>query len=1229
MPPQNTFNMYIMAVIPLVRGISIFYLMAENETLSPRENRRTTLALLTTGAIDPNNRSIWIGVAAACRDFDANLICYPGRLVQSPIEFEAQRNVIYRMVDAQTVDGIVLMGGLNAWMTIEETHAFLARFRPIPIVTTGIILDGIPGVSVDNYHGMREVVAHLVAVHDRRRIAFIRGQMNHQEAHDRYQAYLDVLREYHIPLDPDLIYQGNFKESGGVQGVEALLDERKVDFDALVAASDNMAIGAMKTLQARGLRIPGDVAIAGLNGEDQGLVISPPLTTAPLHFYEQAYQATRMVLALLEGKTVPPKVILPTHLVVRQSCGCPDPLVTHAQITPHTEKLDSFTEEIRLLDQLLYGEAVPQLELPEDDPARHAFPELLKKFKAESQGKPCCDFIAHFTETIQKTANTNDDFSRWHEIISIMRQFAISQLPDPVSRLRIENLVQQARVVLGESARRYYAYRLIQADDKLHILGEISQSLSVTTSQADLIDVLERSLRLLNIPSCYLFLYENPAEPVGLARFVFAYENHCRVPIEAENAVFPNYQLLPPGLLSDKDLHDLVVEPIFFREDQLGYAVFEANPREEAIYEILGGQISASLKRTLLAERSDRLFNEALEARKNAEQANLLKSRFLSMVSHELRTPLALIVGTIEMMQQEESTGSSPPLPAGYRQDMDTIHTSSKHLFRLIGDVLDLASDQAGELHLVREPLDLSSLIHEVATLGKSMAREKNLQWHEQFPPNLPLVWGDRTRLRQVIINLLSNAVKFTERGFVSLVVGSDAGYVRVEISDSGMGIPPAEQTTIFDEFRRSERSVARGYGGMGLGLAITRRLVELHGGQIGVRSSGEDEGGSTFYFSLPSMAGPGEADCQRERRRSTVLLLVEGGSNGQRLQTHLQLKGFTVEVVDVSCQPDWLGQVVSLPPGAVVLDFQPARERGWELMQLIKQNLATRDIPVVFYSLSAERASGSVLEMDYLTKPIGPQELAQALECLGLKDKREAQTVLVVDDDPRVLDMHVRMLESQLDCRILKAHGGAEALEILEREALGLVLLDLMMPEVDGFEVLRVMREKDVTRRVPVIVLSAQILTAHDMQRLQEGVAAILGKGLFDVPEILSQVEAALNHNKRLGSQASRTVREAMAYIHEHYAEPITRGKLAAHVAMTERYLTHCFREELGITPTTYLNRYRVKQARLLLECGDRSMTEVAMSCGFSESSYFNRVFRQEVGVSPGAYQRGERPNK
>jgi AraC-like DNA-binding protein len=198
-----------------------------------------------------------------------------------------------------------------------------------------------------------------------------------------------------------------------------------------------------------------------------------------------------------------------------------------------------------------------------------------------------------------------------------------------------------------------------------------------------------------------------------------------------------------------------------------------------------------------------------------------------------------------------------------------------------------------------------------------------------------------------------------------------------------------------------------------------------------------------------------------------------------------------------------------------------------------------------------------------------------------------------------------------------------------MELEQPDLVLLDLMMPEMDGFEVLEIMQDHERLRQVPVIVLTAQELSVFDMTRLQRGVTAILGKGLFSMDEVLSQVEAALSRVKPLGNETQRMMRQVMAFIHEQYAEPITRQQLAQQAGFSERHLNRCFLKETGMPVMTYLNRYRVRQAKALLETGDQSVIDVALAVGFSGSNYFSHVFRQEVGITPGAYQRGEHLTK
>ena len=454
-----------------------------------------------------------------------------------------------------------------------------------------------------------------------------------------------------------------------------------------------------------------------------------------------------------------------------------------------------------------------------------------------------------------------------------------------------------------------------------------------------------------------------------------------------------------------------------------------------------------------------------------------------------------------------------------------------------------------------------------------------------------------------------------------------------VSVQDTGLGIPVEEQEVIFDEFRQSERTAARGYGGLGLGLAICKRLVELHGGEVGVRSSGEKGGGSTFYFALPVMTRQ-TAFFDAEvplAEMGQVLLLVKDIQGGSLLRDHLVRQGLEVTVHQVSEEEeetDWLMWLLAGAPEAVVLDREVASKRGWKILKILKGNPATRHVPVLFYALAGD-GSGSMLEIDYLTKPMGTAELAEALAGKGLLDGdgEARKKVLVVDDEPGILTMHTRIVESQSpNYRVLRAQNGRKALEVIREEHPDLVLLDLMMPELDGFGVLKAMREEEVSRNIPVIVLTGQVLTEEDMARLNRGVASVLGKGLFSVEETLGHIEATLAHRCKLSVETQRVVRRAMAYVHTHHAEQVSLKDLAAHVALSEQHLIRSFRKEIGITPIDYLKRYRIRQAKTLLEAGHKSITEVALEVGFSDSSYFARVFRRETGMSPSAYRRGER---
>jgi CheY-like chemotaxis protein/nitrogen-specific signal transduction histidine kinase len=621
-----------------------------------------------------------------------------------------------------------------------------------------------------------------------------------------------------------------------------------------------------------------------------------------------------------------------------------------------------------------------------------------------------------------------------------------------------------------------------------------------------------------------------------------------------------------------------------------------------------------------------RLRQEALEGQRMAEEANRLKSRFLSMVSHELRAPLNLISGLSDIILKSKNATS--PSDSSW-EDLERIYVSAQHLDGLIQDVLDLARSDIGQLKLTCEPLNLKEVLDSVAAICKSLISDKGLVWRYEVADDLPRVWGDRTRLRQITLNLVNNAIKFTDRGEVALTAAvTEQGQVAVSIGDTGLGIPPGEQEIIFQEFRQSERTAARGYGGLGLGLAICKRLVELHGGEISVCSSGRKDQGAVFTFTLPPIETqplPLPRPVKPEQV-SRVFLLVKEQAASYILQRYLLEQGHEVGLYTIGDGNEWLSWLLLSKPDVVVMDLGMTSERGWEVLKVMKENPATQEIPVLFYTVSTDGQSGSFLELDYLTKPVKSAALAETLLNYHVVDRcsgREAAPiVLVVDDDKATVDLHTRLILSQFpNVRVRQAYNGREALDMIRQEPPTLILLDLLMPEMDGFAVLTEMREQKSSQDIPVIVITSQSLNHHDIARLNQGVVSILGKSLFSKEETLLHISTFLQNRRKQGSESQQAILKAMAFIHTNYKEPISRRDIAASVGLSERHLDRCFQQGLRISPITYLNRYRVYQARNLLDIQNIGITAVAMEVGFSSSGYFAHVFRDEMGLSPRMY--------
>lgn len=1109
-------------------------------------------------------------------------------------------------------DGLIVVNPLLSETRADYIRQLSSTGHPVVFIARG---GSGATITVDNAGGVHQAMRHLIE-HGHRRIAFIAGRPDDLDGDSgiRLRAYQAAVHDYCLVADDQFIAYGYHGIDGGQRAMRHILNSG-VAFTAVLASNDESAIGAMAALREAGLRIPQDIAIVGFDDSLEAVSQVPPLTTLHSSPFEMGFQALELLIESIEGRTAANMIVqVPMRLVIRQSCGCQPAAVAPLTFTFAAQQISSIdrsslaqqikramTETVLAGAQRLSAEEVERL-----------CQNVVAAFIVSLERGEAASFRQALEQALTHVELAEDDLHVWQAAFLTLKDGATALLEtigQPAADRHVEQMLRLAQIAVGERVRRQYRHHVANQRWITDRMDLLNARLLAALDEAQIFEILAEHLPHMGIQQIDVVFFEAEGSDAVAWSKLHSVPERKQVNWRFDSRLFP-----PVGLYDEP--FSVALLPLANQGGRTGCVIFDTADLE--ICATIVWQLRTFLKVV-------HLYREAMQGRRLAEEANRLKSRFLSTVSHELRTPLGLIIGLSKLLLQ----GGETRTPETYRQDLKRMYASAQHLDGLIRDVLDLAQSEMQQLQLVYEPLELAEVFETVVALAEQLASDKGLDWRAEIPDNLPTTRGDRIRLRQVALNLINNAVKFTASGRVTFRVAADPHTITVEISDTGLGIPRSEQDVIFDEFRQSERTTARGYGGLGLGLAVCKRLVELHGGNIGVRSLGQEGSGSTFYFTLPVMAGQPDLDVHKtESPAHTVLVLTEYVEQSDILQQYLIHQGFEVQVLSFDRSADWSPHWLDTPPGAVIMERGMASVQGWRILKLLRENPLTQHIPVLFYTLEEAQASGSLLNLDYLTKPMNMAELARALERYGIKAvEGQAKAILIVDDDPGVLEMHARIVAAWSPaCQVWKARNGREALEIMRSKTLDLILLDLMMPELDGFGVLEIMQRDQISRDIPVIVLTGQVLTQEDMARLNRGVTNVLKKGLFSIEETLTHMEAALARNKHLGSATQRLVRKAMAAIHEHYTEPISLQNIAHSVGISKEYLARCFHQETGVTLVTYLNRYRIGQAKARLEAGEQNLTAIALEVGFSSGSYFSRVFRQEVGISPSAFRQAGR---
>ena len=824
--------------------------------------RKLTIGIISNTLDYDYQISILKGIQNYAKESGVNTMCFAGNEINSFDRIRNAKNRIYDAVSGRNVDGIIIVSStVFNYMKMDEIESYCERFANIPCVSLGIKIRNIPSIIVDNKYGFRKLVDHLIEKHGFSKFLYISGPDNNAESIERFDAFMESVSNHNIKMDPDNIKTGNFFVEPAYYIMKDYL-KSGIDFDAVVCANDNMAIGAMKALNESKIMIPDEISVTGFDDIGSAASLISPLTTVRQSSQEMAKKSMKTLLDLCAGKTVSDVEVVNTRLVIRNSCGCMSEVIERVPVFISSRKekpeRDIFINEVVEKMKSLYQD-VQDNDIENISKFAELISNVIEGDILQEQ------YIQNLNKLLQKAAliEFNDDM--WDMVISICRNMLIGYQPDkPGHIIKLENLMHQSRVLIKEISKHVEMYARIEISEKTKTLQRIMRELINSFDLKQLFDKMKREFLKIGIYTCYLSLNDGQDKNIENFRLVLAYNRNKIYDTGNNGIIFPSYQLYPRELIHDEERSDLIIEALVYEEELLGIIVLGMNPDEGILISSMNDQLRSTIKASMLMEDAVRKGNE-LEialAELNSNYKKLLLSekmaslgRLTSGIAHEMNSPLAAVRSVLSEMsglinEYKSSIGQPEVTMEDHYEIVEDMIKSVTLAKKAVENAISFIRSikiQTREMNPQEKTLfNAVEITNEAILLLSHSLRANNVNLKFQFSKEIIMISGHPGRFSQIITNLITNSIDAIDRnteGHITITLSEDNGSIILKAEDNGCGISPDLISKIFEPL-----FTTKPFGhGTGLGLTIIHDIV--YGEFMGKIEIKSEEGKGTVFL--------------------------------------------------------------------------------------------------------------------------------------------------------------------------------------------------------------------------------------------------------------------------------------------------------------------------------------------------------------------------------------------